>query len=368
MAQGLYSSIFGELTKQVQVRIDTAAELRKRMFDATIYSQYLDWDVPTIGLNFEEVIGSANISVAAATMDSRGKEPVIGSEGFKTIRDRVLSHQLTYSMPIEDYRRVLQLVDSKRISDNEKMEQMIRVMLGNVQTVVNGIEAKHDMMFLGALSNKGVLTFDATNNPEGGMTGTIDYGMPEENIATATKAWTNENIDAVDCFDDIQEMLDVAQDKVMPSKILLAQNRLSYILRNKKMKLAVFGSDKSSTPLMLSTLNEFMKQNGLPVFEVMRRIVRISDNGVIREYKPFNDKNLVFIPEGKLGTIKNAYADNELREENGVAYSNYGRIRISQWGVGESQNSNGVEFTKAQVLSLPVITEIDNIYSLSVEE
>ena len=49
-----YSSIFGELTKQVQVRIDAASELRKRLFDQNIYERYLTWDVPTIGLNFEE--------------------------------------------------------------------------------------------------------------------------------------------------------------------------------------------------------------------------------------------------------------------------------------------------------------------------
>ena len=51
----------------------------------------------------------------------------------------------------------------------------------------------------------------------------------------------------------------------------------------------------------------------------------------------------------------------------GVAYSNYGRIRISQWAIGEREGSNHVEFTKAQSLSLPVITEINGIYSLQVE-
>ena len=62
--------------------------------------------------------------------------------------------------------------------------------------------------------------------------------------------------------------------------------------------------------------------------------------------------------------IKNAYADSELRPEPGVSYSNFGRIRVSQWGVGEAQGSNGVEFTKALSLSLPVISEINGIYSL----
>jgi hypothetical protein len=69
-----------------------------------------------------------------------------------------------------------------------------------------------------------------------------------------------------------------------------------------------------------------------------------------------------------LGTIKNAYADSELKQENGVSYSNFGRIRVSQWGVGETQGSNGVEFTKAESLALPVITEINGIYSLKTEQ
>lgn len=191
--------------------------------------------------------------------------------------------------------------------------------------------------------------------------------MPSENIATAKTLWTDGNKDTVDTLEDIQAILDAAQDKVTFDRILLSQKRLSYILRNKKMKLAVFGSDKSSTPLLLANLNEFMRSNGFPTFEVIRRMTRIQDNGKLTEYSPWNDKNLVFVPAGKLGVIKNAYADNELRQEPGVTYSNYGRIRISQWGKGETDNSNGVEFTKAQSLSLPVITEINGIYSLTVE-
>ena len=180
--------------------------------------------------------------------------------------------------------------------------------------------------------------------------------------------WNTDNSDTVDCFEDIQMILDASQDKVTFDRILISQNRLSYILRNKKMKLVIFGQDKSSTPLLLSNLNEFMRQNGFPIFEVIRRTTRIQNNGKLTEYSPWNDKNLVFIPAGKLGVIKNAYADNELRQEPGVTYSNYGRIRVSQWGKGETDNSNGVEFTKAQSLSLPIITEINGIYSLTVEK
>lgn len=364
----VYSSIFGELTKEVQIRIDAATELRKRLFDQNIYERYLDWDVPTIGLNFEELIGQYNLSVAAATLDSKGKEPILGTEGLETLKQKVLTHQMSYSMPIEEYRKVLQILDSRMLTDDQKTQQLINLMWNNVSTVVKSVQSKLDIIFLGALSNKGVFTFNANNNPEGGVRGIIDYKMPLENIASVTLDWTDTNKDNVDPFEDIQGVVDAAQDKVTFDKILMSPARLSYLLKSRKMKQVIFGTDKSGTPLLMSGLNEFLRSNDLPVIETVRRITRIQDNGKLSEYKPWNDKNIVFVPAGKLGVIKNAYADNELRQEPGVTYSNYGRIRISQWGKGETDNSNGVEFTKAQSLSLPVITEINGIYSLTVEK
>lgn len=363
----VYSSIFGELTKEVQIRIDAATELRKRLFDQNIYERYLDWDVPTIGLNFEELIGQYNLSVAAATLDSKGKEPILGTEGLETLKQKVLTHQMSYSMPIEEYRKVLQILDSRMLTDDQKTQQLINLMWNNVSTVVKSVQSKLDIIFLGALSNKGVFTFNANNNPEGGVRGIIDYKMPPENIASVTLDWTDTNKDNVDPFEDIQGVVDAAQDKVTFDKILMSPARLSYLLKSRKMKQVIFGTDKSGTPLLMSGLNEFLRSNDLPVIETVRRITRIQNNGKLSEYKPWNDKNIVFVPAGKLGVIKNAYADNELRQEPGVTYSNYGRIRISQWGKGETDNSNGVEFTKAQSLSLPVLTEINGIYSLTVE-
>lgn len=364
----VYSSIFGELTKEVQIRIDAATELRKRLFDQNIYERYLDWDVPTIGLNFEELIGQYNLSVAAATLDSKGKEPILGTEGLETLKQKVLTHQMSYSMPIEEYRKVLQILDSRMLTDDQKTQQLINLMWNNVSTVVKSVQSKLDIIFLGALSNKGVFTFNANNNPEGGVRGIIDYKMPPENIASVTLEWTDTNKDNVDPFEDIQGIVDAAQDKVTFDRILMSPARLSYLLKSRKMKQVIFGTDKSGTPLLMSGLNEFLRSNDLPVIETVRRITRIQDNGKLSEYKPWNDKNIVFVPAGKLGVIKNAYADNELRQEPGVTYSNYGRIRISQWGKGETDNSNGVEFTKAQSLSLPVLTEINGIYSLTVEK
>lgn len=363
----LLSSLFGELTKNVQARIDAASELNKRIFDQVIYSKFMDWDTPTVGLDFEEIIGKYNITVAAATIGERSKEPVLGAYGLETVKERVLNHALTLPMSMQDYRKILQLLDSKSISDEQKKKQLVDLMWGGVERVVNGVEAKLDIIFLGALSNCGVFTFDETNNPEGGVRGEINYNQPTTNIATSTTKWKEANIETVDCMEDIQAILDAAEDKSVLGKILCAPSRISYMCRSKKMKQMIWGTDKSSKIVQLKDINDYMESNGYPTFEKVRRQVKIQKGETLTSLTPWNANNIVFVPAGKLGVVKNAWADNELNPESDVAYSNYGRIRVSQWHVGETKGANKGEFTKAESLSLPVITEMENIYTLKTD-
>lgn len=367
MPEFLYSSIFGELTKNVQIRFDAASELNKQLFDNIIFERFLDWDVPTVGLDFEELIGQYNITVAAPTIGTDAKEAILGTEGMETLKETILNHAITLPVTVKDYRKVLQILDSKSLPDKVKTQQLIKLMWGNVETVVKSVLGKLDLIFCGALSNEGKFTLDETTNPEGGARGLIDFNQPADNIASATSQWIDANIETVDCFEDIQGIIDAAQDKVVFSKILCAPALISYMCRSKKMKQMIHGTDKSSKIVQLKDINAYMEENSFPIFEPIRRQVRIQNGTQRTPYNPWNQKNMVFIPEGKLGLVKNAWANNELKPEAGVAYSNYGRIRVSQWGVGETQGSNGVEFTKAEVLALPVITEMNGIYTLKTQ-
>ena len=367
MAQFQYSSIFGELTKNVQIRFDAVSALNKRLFDNVLFENYLDWDTPTIGLNFEELIGQYNISIAAPTIGDQSKEPILGTEGLQTLAEKILHHAITKPMTIQEYRKVLQILDSKSLPDAQKTQQLINLMWGEVKQPVESVLAKIDMIFLRALSNEGVFTFDTTTNPEGGVKGNINYNQPAANIATSTTAWTKANLATVDCFEDIQAILDAAADKVTFAKILCDPALISYMCRTALIKKMMWGNDKASRPVLLRDLNEFMSSNGHPVFEPIRRQIRVANGPVKSIVKPWVQANMVFVPDGKLGLVKNAYANSELRAEPNVAYSNYGRIRVSQWGVGETQVSNGVEFTKAEAFALPVITEMNGIYTLKTQ-
>ena len=360
----LLSSLFGELTRNVQARIDAASELNKRIFDNVIYRRFMDWDTPTVGLDFEEIVGKYNLTIAAATIGENAKEPILGSYGLETVKECVLNHAVTLPMTVQEYRKILQLLDSKSISEEQKKKQLIDLMWGGVQRVVNGVEAKIDIIFLGALSNCGIFTFDSTNNPEGGVRGEINFNMPDTNIAKSKTQWTEANLETVDCMEDIQAVLDAADDKAILGKILLAPSKVSYMCRSKKMKQMIWGTDKSSKIVQLKDINDYMESNGYPTIEKMKRQCKIQNGNVLTPYTPWNANNIVFVPDGKLGVVKNAYANNELKPESDVAYSNYGRIRVSQWYVGETKGAKQGEFTKAESLALPLLTEVENIFTL----
>ena len=368
MEKAIYSSIFGKLTERTQIRFDEISKQHKQLFDNVIFTPYFDWDTPTIGLNFEELVGKYNVTIAATTVGENGKEPVRPTAGFETMKEKVLKHTHTYPLTIQEYRKVLSILDSNILDDTTKKKELVKIMWGTVTDAVAGILAKDDMIILGAMSNEGKCVINQENNPEG-ISATIDYGMPDENKATVTNDWTQKNIGTIDTFEDIQAILDASTDKVVFKEIWAHPSKITYILRTSKMKELIWGKDKSSTPLLLSQLNDFMQTNGFPVFKPIRRQVRIQNlDGTTKTYSPFNPDALVFVPDGKLGVIKNAYADSELRPEPGVSYSMYGRIRVSQWGVGETQASNGVEFTKAESINLPVIKAINGIYSLKTKK
>ncbi len=358
------SSLFGDLTLQVQARIDAASALNKRLFDTVVYRQFLDWDDPMIGLDFEEMIGKYNISIAAATIGENSESPIIGTEGIETLKNRVLNHSLTVPLTMTDYRKVLQLLRTNIIPDAQIKQQLINIMWGNTETAVNGVEAKIDLIFLSLLSNCGVFEFNEKNNPEGGVRGSIDMKMPKENIATANKPWTKENSDSVDPFEDIQAVLDAADDKSEIGTILLSPAKMSFLTSNKNMKKMIFGSDKSSSILTMAEINQYMEKNEYPTFQKIRRNVRIHKGNTTYRIKPWNGDNIVFVPSGKLGKVKNSYTDSELKPESDVTYSNYGRIRVSEWYVGQTKGTRHGEFTKAESLALPVITEFNDIYTL----
>lgn len=369
MAEKLFfSSIFGDLTKQIQVVIDEASKQKKELFDKNIFESVFKWDVPTIGLEFTEAIGKSNISIMAGTIGDFSKEPILSPSGLDVMSEKSLTHAISIPLNIQDYRKVLQLQESRHLTPEEKKKALIELMFGDVKTVVNSVNSKLDFIFLNAISNGGVCTLNSTNNPEGGVKDTINYQMPEANKPSVTIEWTDANKASVDCIQDLYDVVMNASTKTKIAEIWMSQARFNYIVKTPKARASVFGTDLSNGILTQGKLNEYLESNELPKIRVINRLCNVQNaDGTISELTPFNDKKVVFVPAGQLGVIKNAYTNAELMPENGVSYSKYGRIQVSKWRGGDSTGANQKEMTKAETVALPVISQIKNIYQLTVE-
>jgi hypothetical protein len=132
MADFIYSSIFGEMTRQTQLRFDAVSQLNKQIFDNVFYPERFRWDIPTIGLDFHEIIGKYNLTVSAATIDPNSKEPVRVPYGLEEMAEKVLKHSHTYAYPIREHRKILQILDSRSLDDETRKRHLIDLMWGSV--------------------------------------------------------------------------------------------------------------------------------------------------------------------------------------------------------------------------------------------
>ena len=367
MEQFEYSSLFGELTKSIQAIIDEASKKQAQLFSKQYFEQDLSWDTPTLKLTFEEIIGQYGLSVIAPTIGDNSKEPIMSPKGLETLAGKVFKHSFDNPMTEQRMRKYMELKGASWLNDKTKDTEMTNLMWGDVKTVVNSVLDKIDTIYLGQLSNEGVFTFNNDNNPEGGVKESIDFKQPSDNIHTAATQWTTENIATVDCMEDIMEVIDAASNKVKFEKIKLSPARLRYICKTAKIRSIIWGSNDSARPVQLQDLNDYMQSNDLPVFEVINKQVAVQNGQSLTPLTPWNGKNLVFVPGGKLGVVKVAVPMNQLMPESTISYSNYGNIRIAKWRVGEAQGSNTVEHTKAECTALPVVTEFSGIHTLKSE-
>jgi hypothetical protein len=91
-------------------------------------------------------------------------------------------------------------------------------------------------------------------------------------------------------------------------------------------------------------------------------MIGIEKDGIITASNPFNTNTVVFAPAGRFGTIKNAFAMEQLKPVESVAYATSNMALISRW----AQNEPYSEFIKAELNAMPSVSAIDSIFHLNI--
>lgn len=227
-----------------------------------------------------------------------------------------------------------------------------------------GIDERNEANFLAALSDGVILIEDDKNT---GIGVRFSYGYLDDNaFGVATEGTIT--------GDDIQRVLDKANnDGNTVAAIAIAKSTYDKIRKTQWAKELV-ASYKEMTVTTDTTLpvpnadtfdDAFESEYGLS-FVKIDRSVSYEKNGKRTSYKPFNANKLVFLPDANnVGSLVWSTLAEDTRRVAGVEYSTVDQYKlISRY----SKNDPLAEFTNGQALVLPVIENVEQIYTIDMTD
>ncbi len=359
------TTVFGSVADAdtLQMMIDTRLE----KFNTPWYTQYFDFALPQISLTYSSVLGNSVITPAASYVTRDGETPLRSRETLEAMSGKIPPIKVMRDLDEEQYRNYKVLQEMKGIKDQEKKNQALKLIWDDMKYVTEAVDKRIDLTVAQAIST-GKITITEDNNPDGIVIGDIDLKMPSENKVNASEDWS----DAVNSkpLADIVNLVNEASDRGLTfSKTLIDGRTLLQFMKSKEVKetvgtffgLSAAARNSQTAPLTIDRINEYMTAAKLPEFEVTDIRVPVEKDGTPTIIRPFEGSNLAFIPDGKLGEIKNALAMEEMEPVKNVIYAKKGRTLISKW----NQNEPFKEWTKAELNAFPVVNTIKYIYLLS---
>lgn len=240
-------------------------------------------------------------------------------------------------------------------NDAEEQEAVNKI-YNDVDTLQDSVQTRVEAMRGEALAT-GKLVIN-----ENGYKATIDYGVP----AAHKKAfsWSSGT-------PDILDDLDTAVDKIVddtgftPTRILTSKKNLNIMLKNEKIRKAVFGVN-SDRLLSKQELNTFLKAFGLPQianYDAKFRVLTPKGTYITKRYFPENA--FVFMPDGQLGeTLFGLTAEElELRKKPDVDITEIGNVIIDRYAT----NDPVAKWIKAVATALVTFPCADQVFMATIE-
>lgn len=374
-------SIFSKVSLP-SIPVDLLATLRiffekgtlenKTLFEQLYVDRWFTYNLPQMDLTAEAIMATYKVRFMASVIGNDAATPLRPTDGFKTFTEEIPRMGHRFPMSAKKLRKMLALLEtsSKRYTDQQKFNEVYKILMGDVRDAYLGCKDTADHIILQALSNGGVAQFTPTLNNPDGRTYKIDYSMPERNKLTANKEWTKENANTINPFEELAEIkYQFETYGITFGEMLVAPALYAWIINNPNTRRAIKGNDKSGQPVTPAELNAMLEQFELPPITKINKRNAIAKDGKRSEtlINPWNDNTIVFKPAGVIGEVQPAFEDNAIIPEKDVEYVDAGNgMRVAKWQVGESTGQKAGEYTQASWRALPIITEIDGIVNYQV--
>lgn len=330
----------------------------------SIWRQWLNVGLPQMSLNFDAAIGRDRIAAAASIVDSDAPAPLRSRHKLDLYKGKIPAIKEKFRMNQDDMRAIEVLRALPLNSGNN--DALLAYLNKDLQEAAVSGDKRIDLMLLQALST---LTIDVntTNNPDGVAYGTIDLLAASYQSQGVPVAWQTSA--TATPIDDIENYITINRDTRGRTfgKILLSMRLWNFFKKTTQVKnyLATFyntGKTTSSFAVTLDTVNEMFTSNKWPVIEIIEHNTHIEVDGKPTFVRGFNDDNVVFIPNGKLGTLFNAVSMEQVHPVKDKNYASFGPTLVSKW----AESDPLVEFTGMEMNAFPSIN-VDSIFVLKTQ-
>ena len=264
-------------------------------------------------------------------------------------------------------------LNEKQMSDIEAMlangtpvNQVINVIFEDTPKVIEAIYERIEYMFLLGLSTGAALATDAEGNRAVGTR--LNFGFKTENTFGVKTLWAN-NASTATPFDDIKKVMDKAEEdgntiiRVFADDKWIDDACASEQVRNYyAFALNSTVANAANVPILdrdqLAAV--LMRKYGIGITRV-NRSVRTEKNGVQTSKKPWKSGSATFVCDEQVGDLVWTNLAEMSHPVAGVSYEtadNY--ILVSKY----RDNDPLREYTSSQARVVPVISNVDRIYTL----
>ncbi len=241
--------------------------------------------------------------------------------------------------------------------------------LNDVPRVIDGTDARIEMMFEQALSSGTMLVEDSENDGTGVR---VDFYKEENQFHNKGVKWDG-NATTATPQDDVQQLFDKAAEDGNSIAIVMISKKYFNLFRRSKQGKELAASYQgrvftASTVLPVPGRQLFidaLQDEYGAEFRIVDSTFKVQKHdGTEQSVRPWVDANVVAIPAENVGRLVYGTLAEETNPVEGVNYEKSGSfLLISKY----SNNDPLEEFTSGQALCIPVIDGADSIYLLDAD-
>ncbi len=248
------------------------------------------------------------------------------------------------------------------IATNTPSAQVVQNLFADVPRVIEAIYERIEDMFLSELSS-GV----GVSTRSGGTGVRIDVGFLEENKFKASTIWSN--VENSTPLDDIQQIFDKAlADQNNITDVFADDVALNALYRSKQVRgqyafnQGIATQTGSNIPVLdFEKAGQVLQTKwGVKLHRVARKI-KTELNGKKQNHTPWQNGVMTFTCSDQLGDLVWTNCAEATRPVAGVVYQTVDDFILTS---RYSQNDPLREFTSSQAMVVPILSNVDQIYTI----